>query len=79
MSAAKVDLTITWDETVHDTMISHIEALIAKGIGFYRLGQERRHRKRVVLHPISGTSDIMERKLVIRASEIARITGPSGV
>ena len=35
----KGDLTITWDEAHHDVMIGHIQALMDRGIAFYKLSE----------------------------------------
>jgi hypothetical protein len=67
------DLTITWDAANHNAMMGHIEALIAKGVVFHRLSEEGRGHRKVVLRPIRGTTDIAERKILLKAAEVAKI------
>jgi hypothetical protein len=33
------DLTIAWDAANHDAMIGHIQALIDRGVAFYKLSE----------------------------------------
>jgi hypothetical protein len=70
------DLTITWDEGNHDAMIAQIQALMDRGVAFYKLSESGNMRKKTVARPISGTGDITERKLLSKTPTSPRSLGP---
>jgi hypothetical protein len=67
------DLTITWDEGNHDAMIAQIQALMDRGVAFYKLTETGKIRRKVVASPIVSTDDITDRRILITDAEIEKL------
>lgn len=72
-SNAHGDLTIEWDEASQDAITPQIQALMDKGVTFFRLEENGKNRKSTVAVPVNGTDEIKERKLLIKDPDIAKI------
>ena len=65
------DLTLEWDHANHDAVVEQIQRLLDQGTSLYRISPDRRGRTKLV--PLRGVSDIMERRLVLKAIDLDRI------
>jgi hypothetical protein len=54
------DLTIEWDEANHEAVIGQIQALIDRGVAFYKLSETGKIRRKIG-QPIGSTDDITDR------------------
>jgi hypothetical protein len=72
------DVTIEWSAANHKAVIGQIQALIDRGVAFYKLSETRGIRKKIAARPIRGTGDIVDRRLLIKDADITKIIGSVG-
>jgi hypothetical protein len=54
-------------------MVGHIQAPMDRGVVFHKLVEQGKLHKKTVAHPIGGTDENLDHKLLIKAADIARI------
>jgi len=73
LSTAHGDLTIEWDDANTAAMIEHIQAMMDRGITFFKLEEQGKTRKKTVAVPLGTTAEVSGNKVLIKDADIAQI------
>lgn len=67
------DLTLEWDEGNNEAMTAQIQALMDKGVTFFKIEDRGALRKKLVGVPLDTPADATDRKLLIKDPDIGKI------
>lgn len=73
LSTGHGDLTIEWDEGNNEAMTAQIQALMDKGVSFFKVEDQGKIRKKLVAVPVTSAAEAPDRKLLIKDADIAKI------